>query len=145
MLIPLLGNNKVRNVFFDNESLLNKGLNSLHDLYGLYIVYSIIIGVIEYIGSTSDFGSRISTHIKNGRSLSSRLYNDMRNSTDNKIFRILEICQSESEMVEKEVEIIRNKRKEIINTHIGEEKWFLSEQKIDRIVKKYLFNLNSTK
>ena len=144
MLIPLLGNNKVQNVFLDDETLFKNDLGSLHDLYGMHIVYSIVIGDKEYIGSTNDFGGRISTHFKNGRSLSQDLYYDMRNSENDKIIKIVAICSSNSQRILKESEIIKTKRKEIIEKYIGNEKWLLSQQKIERIVKEHLYNKNLT-
>jgi hypothetical protein len=76
--LPIAFYNKC-NIYFD-ESSLPPSCTNVTDLSNKYIIYGIYCNGKFYIGKTSDFGERLSTHIKDSRSdkkTSQQLYKDM--------------------------------------------------------------------
>jgi predicted GIY-YIG superfamily endonuclease len=95
-LEPISFNNK-EVIFYSKDEINKIGISNIIELRNQIVTYDIVTDAAKhYFGYTKDFGERIGTHDKDGRSDDRALYEDIRRFK-RAIIRPLNICKSVNE------------------------------------------------
>lgn len=137
--------NDVAGIAYYSEDDLPEGIRYIEELNNRYVVYMILLktnGGMPYFGSTGDFGERLLTHLKDGRSCDRQLYELLR--TENKcIVKILGVFKTEEEAKEVEKYYIESYR-QLIGAYICNQSIYnFKEMKIREIIKPYMLNITN--
>lgn len=102
---PLVFNGSTAIGYYSEDDLPN-GIKYIEELKNKWVEYMLLFktnGALPYFGSTGDFGERMLTHIKDGRSEIRELYNLMR-SEEKFIIKALRVFDNEKECRDSEKE-----------------------------------------
>lgn len=104
---PISFNNK-EIIFYSKDEINKLGLVSIVELRNQFVTYDIVTDAAKhYFGYTGDFGERIGTHDKDGRSDLRELYEDIRRYK-RAIIRPLNVCKTENEAKDFEAKYVSN-------------------------------------
>lgn len=146
-LQPLHFNNVAAIAYYSEDDLPN-GIRYIEELKNKFVTYMLLLKVNEgmpYFGSTKDFGERMLTHLKDGRSAEKQLYDTLRKE-DKFLVKILGIHETEKEAREVEKYYIESYRQLIGESICHQNIYNYKETEIREIIKPYLLNItNNTK
>ena len=146
-LQPLHFNNVAATAYYCPDDL-PQSIKFIEEVKGKNIVYMLLLktnGGMPYFGSTGDFGERMLTHLKDGRSAEKQLYDHLRKE-EKFLVKIMGVYDTESEARDAEryyIESYRNLIGEIIHHQSINN---FKEMEIRDIIKPYMLNItNNTK
>lgn len=117
----LLANNVIHSVFIERNDVFRK-YGGLHGVQRFCVVYAISDGRGWYIGSTDDFGQRITTHLTQSRDKFKRLQRSIR-ETGKMYVRILGVYGDMATANAAEKDFICGYKVHVVKNIIGLPKW----------------------
>lgn len=137
--------NDVAAIAYYSEDDLPEGIKCIEDVNNKYVTYMLLLktnGGMPYFGSTGDFGERLLTHLKDGRSVDRQLYELLR-SEDKFIVKILGVFKTEKEAKDVEKYYIESYRQLIGKRICHQNIYNFKEMKIRDIIKPYMLNITN--
>lgn len=137
--------NDVAAIAYYSEDDLPDGIKYIEEINNKFVTYLLLLktnGGMPYFGSTGDFGERLLTHLKDGRSCERQLY-DLLRKEDKFIVKILGVHKTEEEARDVEKFYIESYR-QLIGKYICHQSIYnFKEMKIRDIIKPYMLNISN--